>query len=375
MSSGIAPRALVAQVKNTAAWLWQSERPECARAAAMLDDVDAAERDRAGEPGARPHAYLRLLLAAHYATVATFVPTDVDARIRHHQWVALGSAEELESACDVVDEVVALSPAAVSARVIETEHGLLSGHDGEWFSVRAGALGRALSLGATRVAERLADALDAEVERHRAITEEALARRSATQHALEVCTTVSHNLGDLSRVVDQWPRRPEHDALRVRYLRLGHADAPRADGAVRTFTTAGALNKALMARENHRYLPLRKPRALRTSRALLLPFGPWLDAWGELVATHDGLSERDRAEVVEAMLELHEGDPEALGCLRALAGVHRATRGGLALYADALPARLRKGIGRGAVREALDVDRARFEARLDKRYASERGVR
>lgn len=375
MSSGIAPRALVAQVKNTAAWLWEPGSAERAAAARALDALEAAEQDHAGAAGAPPHAYLRLLLAAHYATVATFVPTDVDARIRHHQWVALSSEEELEGACDVVDEIAALDPRAVSARVVETKHGLLSGHDGEWFSVRSGALGRALALGATRVVERLVAVLDAEVERHRAISEEALERKAKPQHALEVCTTVAHNLGDLSRVVDQWPKRGEHEALRVRYLRLGHADAPRADAAVKTFATVGVLNKALMARENHRYLALRKPRALRASRELLLPFGPWLDAWGERVATHEALEERDRAEVVEALLELHESDPEAQACLRGLAGIHRATRGGLALYADRVAARLRKGIGRGAVREAVDVDRARFEAKLDKRYALERGWR
>ena len=60
--------------------------------------------------------------------------------------------------------------------------------------------------------------------------------------------------------------------------------------------------------------------------------------------------------------------PAQEGCLRALAAIHRETRGGLASYGAALPARLRKEIGRGRIREAIDVPRERFEARIERRY-------
>ena len=123
-----------------------------------------------------------------------------------------------------------------------------------------------------------------------------------------------------------------------------------------------------MAIENHRFLALRKSRALRRSRALLLPVGPWFDAWGENVGRSEHLDEPDRAEVVAALLELHLRSPAQEGCLRALAGIHRATRGGLSYYGTALPARLRKEVGRGRVREAIDVSRQRFEARLESRF-------
>jgi hypothetical protein len=130
---------------------------------------------------------------------------------------------------------------------------------------------------------------------------------------------------------------------------------------------AGALNKELMALENHRFLALRKPRALRRSRALLLPVGPWFDAWGETVCRSELLDEADRAEVVAALVELHLRSPAQEGCLRALAAFHRETRGGLGWYDTALPARLRKEIGRGRIREAIDVSRERFEARIEAR--------
>ncbi|MBS2019697.1 MAG: hypothetical protein JST00_42940 [Deltaproteobacteria bacterium] len=369
MKSGIAPRTLVAQVEGTAGWLHASSRvrpsadphaePRAAHVVEALGRIDEAERDQAeGGPG-----YLRLLLAAHFATVATFVPTDVDVRIRHHVWASLEDPSGLEARVAVVDEIASWDARLVSERTVQGSDGKsLSGHDGEWLSVRAGALGRALVLGATAIAEHLAAAIDRELDREQKTLADALARKAPAREALSIATVLAHNLGDLSRVVEQWPNRPELAEHRARYTRLGHESG--------RFATAGAMNKALMALENHRFLALRKPRALRTARALLLPIGPWFDAWGETIATHEALEPRDRAEVVAALLEIHASSPDQLGCLRAIAGIHRATRGGIELYVDDLPARLRKDALRGRVREALDVSQAHFEARIQKRFES-----
>jgi hypothetical protein len=152
-------------------------------------------------------------------------------------------------------------------------------------------------------------------------------------------------------------------------MRLGHLDAR---GARPAFVAAGHLNKAIMAAENHRFLPLRKPRALRSARDLILPMGPWFDAWGETIATHPSLEPSDRAEVLAALLEVHARDGAQEGCLRAIAGMHRATRGGIELYVPDLPARMRKDALRGRVRDVLDVSEDHFAARIDRRYRTER---
>jgi hypothetical protein len=300
-------------------------------------------------------------LAAHYATVATFVPTDVDAHIRHHMWVAVPDAETFVRAKACIDEAVARDASAVSARVTEG----ISGHDGEWLAVRSGALGRALVLGLAGEAARLADEIDAELDREQRIFTEALEREAPAATTLALATTIAHNLGDLSRVVDAWPKGACESRLHGRYSRLGHADGEWHRG---DFLLAGALNKELMALENHRFLALRKPRGLRRSRALLLPVGPWFDAWGETVCRSELLDEADRAEVVAALIELHLRSPAQEGCLRALAAMHRETRGGLGWYGAALPARIRKEIGRGRIREVIDVSRERFETRIEGRY-------
>jgi hypothetical protein len=303
----------------------------------------------------------RLRLAAHYATVATFVPTDVDAHIRHHTWVGITDAEVFAQARLCIDEAAGRDASLVSERVTEG----LSGHDGEWFSVRAGALGRALVLGLDAEADGLAERIDAELAREQRLFAAAIERGAPATTTLALATTIAHNLGDLSRVVDAWPRSARMGEFQARYSRLGHADG--ANGGTE-FVVAGALNKELMALENHRFLALRKSRALRRSRSLLLPIGPWFDAWGENVCRSELLDDDERAEVVAALLELHLRSPAQEGCLRALAGVHRATRGGLSWYGSALPARLRKEIGRGRVREAIDVSRERFEARVESRF-------
>jgi hypothetical protein len=361
LRNGIANSALVAQVRNTASWLWSE--PDAAPLVAVFEratDEPGDERSCNGQALVRA---LRVRLAAHYATVATFVPTDVDAHIRHHTWVAITAPDVFAEARACVDETAARDASAVSARVTEE----VSGHDGEWLSVRAGALGRALALGLRAEAAALVELIDAELDREERLFAAALARGAPARTTLALATTLAHNLGDLSRVVDAWPKAVGPGELRERYSRLGHGDALRAR---RAFVLAGVLNKELMALENHRFLALRKPRALRRSRDLLLPLGPWFDAWGETIARSARLDDGERAEVVAALIDLHLRSPRQNGCLRALAGIHRATRGGLPWYLAALPARLRKEATRGLIRAAVDVHPEHFEARFEKRFRS-----
>ncbi|HZF28586.1 MAG TPA: hypothetical protein VE907_05690 [Gammaproteobacteria bacterium] len=359
MKTGIANSVLVAQVRNTAPWLWST--PGAAALTAIFDgSADGPDDHRDGDSVGLVRT-LRLRLAAHYSTVATFVPTDVDAHIRHHMWVAIDDAAVFAAARAHVDEAAARDPTLVSARVTQG----LSGHDGEWFSVRSGALGRALLLGLADEARNLAALIDAELDREERLFADAISQGAPARTTLALATSVAHNLGDLSRVVDAWPKPLAGQPLKERYSRLGHADG---SGGRPSFARAGALNKELMAHENHRFLALRKPRALRRSRELLLPVGPWFDAWGELIGRTELIDDGERAEIVGALIELHLSSPRQEGCLRALAGIHQATRGGLAWFLSALPARIRKEAPRGRIRDAVDVRAEVFEARFEKRF-------
>lgn len=359
VSVGIAPTLLAEQVRNTAAWIVDDASLPPVRAVRNAAELTPRWQEDAQDP-----AYLELMLSAHFLTVATFVPTDVDSRIRHHHWATL-PAERFEAALDAVDAIAALDARVVSARVVELdEHTRLSGHQGEWLAVRAGALGRALSLGLEPHVARLRAAIDRELE-HEARCFVALERdERRALDALRAATTLAHNVGDLSRVVEQWPKSEAHTPIAERYVRLGHGKTDAFEGA---FARAGMVNKEVMAHENHRFLALRAATALRRSPDLLLPVGPFFDDWGKTVATSRDLEESDRAETLECLLATHLRGPEQHGCLRAIAALHEHSPGGVDRLARELPARLRKLVTRGPVRDALGISRGVFEARMVKR--------
>ncbi len=365
---GVKPSLILTQVRNTAAWALDGPTDGVAHSwrRALLSAADVTQgHDPEG-------AYLRLMLAAHHATVATFVPTDLDSQIRFHAWQRCAAPDELRAAAAVLDETASWSQPEVSARVVDVPGvGPISGHDGEWLAVRAGALGRALGLDDDATADAQVAFIDASLERHAQAFAAVRAAKGRELVALAVVATIAHNLGDLSRVVESWPSKsPAAAALRRRYARLGH----ETDGDPR-FSLAGRVYKRAMASENPRFLGLRAARSLRVHRDLLLGIGPFFDAWGEVIARHPVLADDapggdlgGRGAVLAALVSSHLSAPTVQGFLRAIAGFHRAAPGGVERYADEVAARERGALKTGAIREALGVDRERFEARMVNRY-------
>lgn len=353
--AGIAPTLLLEQVKSTAPWAFAISPP--LPAAAILEKAPAVEK--AWRANASSEDYFVHLLSAHFTTVATFCPTDVDARIREHAWATL-TKERLASAVTRVEEVSRWPVPPVTARHVVIDGEVLAGHQGEWFSVMAGALGRALAVGDAAVVERTKAWIEAELAREARIV--TFARKKASpEELLCVVTTVAHNVGDLSRVVDTWTSGHANSELGLRYRRLGHEDGARFDGA---FVFAGDLNKERMALENHRFLPLRTPKALRRERAFLLPFGPYFYDWGRLIATTKLLDDAERAEILFALVRVHEIRKEEQGCLRAIAGMNDALKGGVDALAKLWPVDKRGSIARGPIRVALRVSEADFRAKF-----------
>lgn len=371
MAGGIAPKLLCEQVENTAAWALEgpTDGPALTWRRALVQG--RALEPVWNEPEHRT-AYFELMLAAHYATVATFVPTDVDTRIRYHAWQEVRDRAQFEAMVALVDHAAQhWSAPAISARTTDVGFGPVSGHDGEWFSVRAGALGRAIHLKFDDLVEHIAGTIDRELERERESFEHASRTRGMELDALRVGCAIAHNLGDLSRVVVDWAvKGPVAAPYVARYGRLGHEDSTH---PIKTFIRVGAVNKAVTALENHRFLPLRRPRALRRHRDLLLPTGPFFDGWGRTIATHPSLDRAARAEILETLVDAHESEPAQQGYLRAMAGMHSATRGGLDDLAKELPAKLRRSVSGGLIREALGVSEERFDARMINRFKQAMG--
>ena len=102
------------------------------------------------------------------------------------------------------------------------------------------------------------------------------------------------------------------------------------------------------------------PRDLRRERAFLLPFGPYFYEWGRVIGSTKLLDDRERAEILLALLGVHERRTEEHGCLRAIAGIHAAVIGGVEKLARLLPAERAMGLKRGGVQLALRGTESEF---------------
>jgi hypothetical protein len=81
--------------------------------------------------------YFALCLACHHATVATFVPTDVDTKIRGIVWRESRDPEVLRPMLRLALASRAWTEDGISIRAIRG----VSGHNGEQWSAIAGGLG------------------------------------------------------------------------------------------------------------------------------------------------------------------------------------------------------------------------------------------
>lgn len=355
---GVDPTTLLGLIENTAPFLFRDRKPLTPYTEIVLS---------AKSKGLSHLDYFALCLGAHYTTVATFVPTDVDNQIRKNLWDQALPEGTTEAMAELTLRSISWDFRPVTARYQEAGSRYVSGHQGEWFSVAVGAYA------AHREKKpALAAAIQAEIRRElesEALLFSDLKKAKDGVGLLKASTLLSHNLGDLDRVMDQWSLAAD-DSLRLAAYKLGHlpnASFPHQQELLE----AGALNKAFMASENHRHYPLRKPKALRRSLDLILPTGPFFDQWGETVSRHPDLSPEEVAEVAEALLEgysrLSSPKIPLYGYARALGGLHRAFRGGPARLFDHIPSRAAKSLQKGELAEINRPSREAFESQWAKK--------
>ena len=353
----ISPETLIAQVRSTAPFL---EARLCVTTPGRLIELgnssDGFLRILASwqnillaglTPDEQLQDYFALCLACHHATVATFVPTDVDTKIRGIVW---RESRDL----DVLGPMLRLALASrdwtedgISVRSVRD----VSGHNGEHWSAIAAGLGRMLELGDTASAEEAQAAIEGEIDREQAIFDKVAAERDAELDLLRLSMTLAHNRGDLKQGMGFWKTTPltaplmEHFAMRGRFAL-----------AVRIYQHTG------LSSEGHRHYPLRPIRALRRSPATLLPLSPFLDEWGSRVAQLE-----ESSEVLAALV---------MGCKRVLGqqGYYRAIAGMLAASSGAFE-RTASRMSHGAqhllrsaeMRKLIDVPRISFESMMRKR--------
>ncbi len=376
----IGPHNLISLVKNTAAFLFEWDDAAVGQPSQELNLIEmgahpfgfvhilkAAERLANWDP-ADPQSlenYYALCLACHHATVATFVPTDVDSKIRGLLWQRpLDSALVRRRFLFCLD-AMQWDISRISTRSTELAGvGPVSGHNGEMLGVLAGALGCFIHRGDTEYAELAATAIDNELKRELTEFVFALNMRQGEIEALKISMSLLHNVGDLDQGISFWKNGGKYDPFRRRFGRLGHENTQAYQGL---FVKAGALYKGIMSSEGHRHYPLRDVKALRRDPSLLLPLGPFLDEWGATIARSRLLDDEELGQVLRALLEGCKKIPGQQGYFRAIVGMREAAGSRFDRLVKSLPTSARHWLAEPEIKKKLVLARISFESSMRKR--------
>jgi hypothetical protein len=353
----ISPETLLFQVHNTAPFL-QARLPasECRRLIEIGGTRDGFLRVLSSWENIRRddlnHAeqlqdYFALCLACHHATVATFVPTDVDTKIRGMTWRETNDAEVLKPMLRFALAARGWTEEGISTRSVRG----VSGHNGEHWSAIAGGLGRMLELGDPASAEEAQAAIEAEIDREQTVFDQVAQEPDGELDLLRLAMTLAHNRGDLTQGMSFWKKTPLTLPLMDRLSTRGRFDA-----AVRMYQETG------LSAEGHRHYPLRPVKALRHSPATLLPLCPFLDDWGAVVAK---LEESD--EVLAALVVGCQKLKGQQGYYRAIAGMYQASSGAFDRAASRMPNATQRMLRSAEMRKLIDVPRVSFESMMRKR--------
>jgi hypothetical protein len=307
--------------------------------------------------------YFALCLACHMASVASFVPTDVDTKIRDALWHPDTDRTALEQMAEAALAAHQWDQRVYSARWIAVPgHEPVGGHDGEWLGVAVGALGCFLRLGDASRAERLFTAIDAELEREASAFRTQRHIKDGELDLLRLAAILTHNVGDVDQGLRSW-REQERHAYADRLRHLAHENTKPYHG---TYQVAARLYKELLAAEGHRHYPLREVRALRSSVEFLLPLGPCFDDWGRKLGSHPDFSMSSRGELLAALVAGCRKVPGQIGYYRAMAGLQEAV-GNLDVLAKHLPGATVKALKDPELRKLIAIKQVSFESTLKKR--------
>jgi len=291
--------------------------------------------------------YFALCLACHHATVATFVPTDVDTKIRGIVWRESRDPQVVRPMLRFALASRTWTEEGISIRAVRG----VSGHNGEQWSAIAAGLGHLLELGDRASADEALAAIESEIDREQAVFDAVCAERDAELDLLRLSMTLAHNRGDLTQGMGFWKRTPataplmEHLSARGRFAL-----------AVRIYQQTG------LSAEGHRHYPLRPVKALRRSPATLLPLCPFLDEWGGVVAKLE-----ESHEVLAALVVGCHKVQGQQGYYRAIAGMRAASPGAFDRATARMPNAAQRLFRDAALRKLIDVPRISFESMMRKR--------
>ncbi len=377
----ISPQTLLEQIEHTAPFLFQRDVDSPLREKqslkgeiknnrlielnthpyAYLDVIESARHFEKEQRSASQQIedYFALCCSAHQATVMTFVPTDVDSKIRGILWnEAHGTS--LDLMLDFTLKIKVWSVRGVSLRYVnEPTLGDLSGHDGEWFSVASGGCGRFLSLGQEEKAMILAEKIEEELWREAQIFKSFCKKHGKEIETLRASFAICHNLGDLDQGLSYWDEKSKKHPIFQKFQRLAHDNISGYGGI---FPHIVGLYKELLSAEGHRNYPLRAVKSLRRSADLLIPLAPFFDDWGALIGQSKILSDLEKVEVMDALVRGCRKVQQQEAYYRALAGWQDVNIGGFQRIAELLPTSSKKMLKESDFRQKLSIPKRSFES-------------
>jgi hypothetical protein len=303
--------------------------------------------------------YFALCCSAHQATVMTFVPTDVDSKIRGILWNE-AKGESLSKMLAFTFAMKEWAVEGISTRYVKHPTlGYLSGHDGEWFSVASGGCGRLLQLKREEEAESLAQKIDEELWREIRIFDAFCRKPGHEIDALKAAFAICHNLGDLDQGLSYWEPDCKKHPIFERFQKLAHDNIKGYQGY---FPYIVSLYKEYLSAEGHRNYPLRAVKPLRKSAMLLLPFGPFLDDWGLNIAQTKDLNNLEKSEVMDALIKGCKKVNQQEGYYRALAGWYEGNQAQFNQCFELLSNSSKKLYKESEFRQKISISKRSFES-------------
>ena len=368
----ISPVTLVEWVENTAPFLFSDASPPPAKRLIDLDFADILRSVRLGYVWPETlteyvEDYFALCLSAHHATVATFIPTDVDSKIRGLLWKDNKEPASHRRMFEFALRAMKWPLENVSRRYTQVAGlGPVSGHNGEQLSVLMGALQAFLKNEDTEYVAKARAAIDEELRREAIEFVTAIETKGLELDALRIVASITHNVGDIDQGLSYWSKHEMYNDVRADYGRLAHENTKPFGGV---FAQAAKVYKRVMSAEGHRHYPLRSIRGLRQSPDLLLPLGPFFDEWGAIVATHPSVNDETRAETLGAIITGSRKIAGQKGYFRAIRGMQDALgQAKIQILLKKLPNSVRKDYEDAELRKAVAISRESFESSMKKAF-------
>jgi hypothetical protein len=362
--TGISPKILLGNIESTAPFIFKGMVDTTGPSPAYLAKLIFYKNNLALLKNIDLTEYFYLCLSAHWATAGTFVPTDVDNQIREGLWRHEVVGKHLEKMTRLTIESWTWDYSQVTNRkaYLPGRDLIMSTHEGTWLSVAIGAYCALKKNNRGSLATEVSDTILAEIEKEQNFLLELQEKRD-TLNFLRATALMAHNFGDLDRVIDQW-KMSDQDSFKERIYKLGHK-LNKSYSPILYY--AGLVNKEFLSVENHRHMSLRQPKCLRRSPHYLLPVGPFMDNWGELIGKDLDLNLTDKAEIITALFEGYKRQNKAFGYIRAYKGIMGNLAQGSRSLDPYLAADLLKEIKISPFSKSSLISKEEFEEKLSNR--------